>query len=84
MRLRELAEKRIINLFDGEVLGSAGNSDLLIDPETGAIAEIIIQPGRGRSAGRRLLSVPWSAIRKIGPEIIVVDIDDGAFSCHLS
>ncbi len=78
MRLSEFAEKRIINIFNGEILGSAGDSDLLIDPEDGHIIELIIQePARLVSRSeRRSLSIPWAAVKKIGPEIIVVDIDD--------
>ncbi|MBR5429807.1 MAG: YlmC/YmxH family sporulation protein [Firmicutes bacterium] len=75
MRLSELAGKRIINLFDGEIIGTAGESDLLIDEAGGLITEIVLPPGRGRLAARRPLNIPWSAVRKIGPEVIVVDIE---------
>lgn len=75
MRLSELAGKRIINLYDGEIIGTAGESDLLIDSASGLITEIIIPPGRGPMAARRPLSIPWSAVRKIGPEVIVVDME---------
>ena len=44
MRLSEFADKRIINLYDGEIMGSAGDSDLLIDPADGRIVEIVLQP----------------------------------------
>ena len=74
MRLSELVGKRIINLYDGEIIGMAGESDLLIDSASGLISEIIIPPGRG-AAARHPLSIPWSAVRKIGPEVIVVDIE---------
>ena len=75
MRLSELADKKIINLYDGEIVGSAGDSDLLIDSASGLITEIVIPPGRGAASGRRPLRIPWSAVRKIGPEVIVVDIE---------
>lgn len=75
MRLSELAGKRIINLYDGEIIGTAGESDLLIDSSSGLITEIIIPPGRGPAASRRPLTIPWAAVRKIGPEVIVVDIE---------
>ena len=75
MRLSELAGKRIINLYDGEIIGAAGESDLLIDAASGLISEIVIPPGRGPLAARRPLSIPWAAVRKIGPEVIVVDIE---------
>ena len=75
MRLSELANKRIINLFNGEIIGSAGDSDLMIDPQSGSISEITVPMGRHRNANRSELSIPWTAIRKIGPEVIVVDIE---------
>ena len=75
MRLSELAGKKIINLYDGEIVCSAGDSDLLIDGASGLITEILIPPGRGGGASRRPLRIPWSAVRKIGPEVIVVDFE---------
>lgn len=75
MRLSELANKRILNLYDGEIIGSAGESDLLVDPKTGLVAEIIIPPGRGVTSRGRGLSIPWSAVKKVGAEVIVVDME---------
>ncbi len=75
MRLSELASKRIINLYNGEIIGTAGDSDLMIDPASGLITEIVAPAGRNRGAGKGEMSIPWSAIRKIGPEVIVVDIE---------
>ena len=79
MRLSEFAEKRIINLFDGEILGSIGDSDLIIDPENGSILEILVPSGRGRKNARRLVSVPWSSVKKVGSEVIVVEIEENLF-----
>ena len=72
MRLSELADKRIINLYDGEILGHAGDSDLLVDESTGRIVEILLPIVRNAEK-RRPLSIPWSAVRKIGTEVIVVE-----------
>jgi YlmC/YmxH family sporulation protein len=79
MRLSEFAQKKIINVYNGEILGSAGESDLLIDPADGRILEIILQPP-GRlinRADKHPVSIPWSAVKKVGPEIIVVDSEEG-------
>jgi len=76
MRLSEFAGKRIINIYDGDFLGTAGESDLVIDPATGAIEEIILPQGRGFGASKRQMSIPWESVKKIGSEVIVVDIDD--------
>lgn len=42
MRLSQLLGKRIINIFDGEIMGLVGDSDLVVNPETGAIEGIIL------------------------------------------
>ena len=83
MRLSEFADKKIINIFDGEILGTAGESDLLVDPDSGRIVEIIVPPSRGFAAisannNRRQLSIPWGAVKKVGAEVIVVDVDDSS------
>ncbi|MEG1662329.1 MAG: YlmC/YmxH family sporulation protein [Clostridiales bacterium] len=80
MHLSDFADKKIINIYDGEILGTAGESDLLINPENGRIIEIIIPPARGFASlsgvSRSQVSIPWSAVKKIGAEVIVVDVDE--------
>lgn len=80
MRLSEFADKRIINIYDGDIMGRAGDSDLLIEPESGRIQEIILPPPRGfaifTTGNRRQLSIPWQAVKKVGAEVVVVDIDE--------
>lgn len=73
MRLSELADKRILNLYDGEIIGTAGESDLVIEENSGRILEIVVPPARGVGS-RRQLVIPWQAVRKVGAEVIVVDI----------
>ena len=78
MRLSELVAKRIVNIYDGGVLGTVGDSDLMVDPETGEISAIILPSRQGMRSWRnekRQLIVPWEAVRKIGSEVIVVEID---------
>lgn len=76
MRLSELVGKEIINLYDGTKLGAVAGSDLLIDEQTGAINALVV-PGRGFSLlqDRQQLVIPWEAIKKIGLEVIVVEVD---------
>lgn len=83
MRLSQLLGKRIINIYDGEIMGLVGDSDLVVNPETGAIEGIIL-PYRSEAAGRRslggrgdkrVLNIPWDKVCKIGTEVIVVDVD---------
>ncbi len=73
MRMSELASKDIINLSNGGRLGSLGDSDLLINPESGAI-EAILVPMHGRGHRGQKLEIPWAAIRRVGPEVMIVDM----------
>lgn len=79
MRLSELMGKRIVNIYDGDILGLVGDSDLVVDPGNGRI-EAILLPCRGEGTRRfttekRILTIPWSSVCKIGTEVIVVDLE---------
>jgi YlmC/YmxH family sporulation protein len=78
MRLSELIGKDMINIQNGGRLGMAADSDLVIQDSTGKIESIIL-PGRGGLLGawdRDALTVPWSAVKKIGSEVIILDLDE--------
>lgn len=73
-----MAGKEIINIFDGVRLGTIGESDLVIDPMTGEVASIVLPQRSGfwnNWLERRELVIPWSTVKKIGNEVIIVDLD---------
>ncbi len=78
MRMVELAGKEIVNVYDGARLGVVGESDMVIDPESGQINAIII-PRRSNLinfwADRQHMVIPWESIKKIGHELIIVELD---------
>lgn len=78
MRLSELAGKEIINIFDGVRLGPVGDSDLIIDPESGEVVSVVL-PHRSGFLNfwleRREVVIPWSTVKKVGSEVIIVDLD---------
>jgi len=78
MRLFELTGKEIVNLTNGARLGVVGESDLAVDTETGRICSIIL-PRKGNLLNfwvdRQNLIIPWEAVRRIGKEVIIVEID---------
>lgn len=78
MRLNELVGKEIVNIYDGMRMGTVGESDMLVDPESGDIISIML-PNRGNAfnfwAERQKLVIPWEAVKKVGREVIVVDLD---------
>lgn len=77
MRLSKLAGKEIINLQDGGRLGVVAETDLVVHPETGELESIII-PNHGTFFSRfreeKYMVIPWQAIKKIGSEVIIVDM----------
>lgn len=88
MRLSEFIGKEIVNIRDGTKLGILGEADVLFDGETGAIEAIIVPSRsglfRGLGADRQALIIPWTAVKKIGGELIIVDLDQTYPRRHLS
>lgn len=66
--------------MDGSRLGRVGDADLVFDPATGAIEGMVVHsPGwlgswLGALVGlRRQMTVPWSAVRRLGPEVLIIE-----------
>jgi YlmC/YmxH family sporulation protein len=78
VRLNELVGKEMVNIYDGMRMGTVGDSDMVIDEESGQIVSIIL-PNKGNAfnfwTDRQKLVIPWEAVKKIGREVIVVDLD---------
>lgn len=74
MRWSELANKECIDLVNGERLGTFSHADLVIDPCTGQIDTILLPIG-GNLFKRKAheVQVSWTMVRKIGPEMIIID-----------
>jgi YlmC/YmxH family sporulation protein len=64
MRLNDLVGKEMVNIYDGMRMGTVGESDMVIDEETGDIVSIIL-PNKGNLLNfwvdRQKLIIPWSA-----------------------
>lgn len=81
MRLSELYGKEVINLSDGARLGIIGECDLSFEVESGKISAMLL-PGKsglfsifGES---RPINVPWHTLKRIGDEIMIVELDSAA------
>ena len=81
MLLSDLAGKEIINLHDGAKLGLVGDADL--DISLNGSVEAIILTSRGGFSSfwgskgdreRETLVIPWQTIKKIGSEVIIIDL----------
>lgn len=73
LRYSDLAGKEIIDIDQGIRLGVVNDTDLVIDAAAGRVVAIII-PGRGGFFSRRELEIPWHGIKKIGVDLIIVDL----------
>ncbi|MCR4434513.1 MAG: YlmC/YmxH family sporulation protein [Clostridiales bacterium] len=76
-RSADFKQKEVINISDGRRLGFV--SDIEINLEDGRIESIII-PGGGKFFGiigkDSEVVIPWDRIKKIGEDIILVDMDE--------
>lgn len=76
-RIADLRQKEVINIVDGKRLGFVKDAEFSLD--TGRIVSLIL-PGRWslfRIFGRiEEMVIPWRDIKKVGEDIILVDIRD--------
>ena len=71
----DFKHKEVINISDGKRLGFV--QDVTADFKTGTIKEIIV-PGNTKIfnlfSSKEELVIPWSAIKTIGEDVILVEI----------
>lgn len=75
-RFGALQEKEVINICDGRRLGCV--CDLELDLATGQVCTLIIpeEGSRWHFFGKeRAYFVPWRCIRRIGDDIVLVEVD---------
>ena len=79
MMLDELSQKEFINLNNGERLGIIADADILVDEKTGQILSFLMPERKlqfklfGESED---IEIPWDSIRKIGNDMIIVELED--------
>jgi len=81
MRLTELIGKEIVNIFNGARLGVVAESDITFDAQSGYVHAIIL-PRRNNFLRlwmeQPAMEIPWSAVRKVGAEVIVVEVNQSS------
>ncbi|MGN1000082.1 MAG: YlmC/YmxH family sporulation protein [Faecousia sp.] len=83
-RITELKCKEVICVSDGQRLGFI--SDVEVEVPGGQVCSIIV-PGPCHILGlfgrKEEFVIPWNCIRKIGPDIVLVDVKPGecCFPC---
>lgn len=76
MRLSEMSNKEIIDYEKGERLGILGQTDLVVNKETGQIEAFIIPTMRwfGFRKNENEVLVHWKQIKKIGEDMIIIHL----------
>ncbi|MBH0229323.1 YlmC/YmxH family sporulation protein [Halobacillus yeomjeoni] len=74
MRLKNLANKEVIDVETGQKLGVLGKADLIIEPETGNIRSLVIMNQGLMSMGssKKALIIDWEQIATIGEDTILL------------
>jgi len=78
MRLKDIAEKEIVNVNEGARLGILGQTDLEINKRTGQIEAFLIPSYKwfGLKREGQETRIRWSSIKKIGEDMIMVETND--------
>ena len=78
LRLSDLEGKEVINIVDGARLGVIGEADMVIDILSGEIQSIILPQKNTLFSlwmDRQHIIIPWQSIKKIGNEVVIVELD---------
>ncbi|SDD44421.1 YlmC/YmxH family sporulation protein [Sporomusa acidovorans] len=79
MRISEMTGKEVINLGDGARLGIVSECDLTFDSHSGVIGGLLLPKRKtifnflGES---QITTIPWQAIKRIGDEVVIVDLNN--------
>ncbi|MEN6411153.1 MAG: YlmC/YmxH family sporulation protein [Veillonellales bacterium] len=79
MRVSDLSGKEVINLGDGARLGIIEECELSVDCKSGRIHAILLPNRSGFLtifSDNRHSAIPWRAIKRIGDDVIIVDISN--------
>lgn len=77
MRLSDLEGKEIVNARDGERLGVLDARDVILNTQTGKLEGVVVPVKGSLSLGswdKRHALIPWSAVKTVGKDIIIVDL----------
>lgn len=79
MRLSDLGDKELVNLNSGGRLGLLADADLVFEEDSGKIISLLVQDRKVAfklfGVGGSEKEIPWSAIRKIGYDMIIVELE---------
>lgn len=73
MRYSELSGKELVCIDEGIRLGVVDHTDLVINLRSGEVVSMVIPYGN-RWFRPKLIVIPWHGIKKIGRDLIIVDL----------
>ena len=77
-RIADLRDKEVVNVADGSRLGNV--EDVLVDTVSGRVLALVV-PGPCRFLGRFFPGddyiIRWECVRRIGDELILIDVRGG-------
>ncbi|TWH48658.1 MULTISPECIES: YlmC/YmxH family sporulation protein [Sporomusa] len=79
MRISEMTGKEVINLGDGARLGIVGECELTFDSYSGVIGGLILPKRKtvfNFLGDNQIVIIPWEAIKRIGDEVVIVDLNN--------
>ncbi len=85
MRLSELGGKELVDINRAERLGVLGQTDLEFNHE-GQITALIIPSVKwfGLMKKGNELRVPWSQVKKVGTDMLMIDFQEGQLESETS
>lgn len=78
VRAESLVGKNVVNMYDGVRICTIRDVEFTFESQTGEI-ELLLLPQGGSSwlkKERKYLRIPWDDIKKIGKEVIIVDLGE--------
>lgn len=81
-RVVDLRCKEVINVCDGQRLGFVSDVEVQL-PEGNVVSLIVPGPGKifGLISGKEDFVIPWHCIRRLGDDIILVELDTDKCRC---
>lgn len=77
MKISDLKNMRVVNLGNGKVMGKI--VDLVLDVNRGYVKAVVL-PGESKLLGiwnsDKVTEVPWNRIKKIGKDVIIIDLPE--------
>ena len=76
IRLSDLLDLEIVNVFNGYKYGYLGDSEIIFDKKSGEIKSVLVEDENSRFLflkGKDFIEIPWNSKIKIGEKTLIID-----------